>query len=154
MREFKESLVSKFTTDCLSSGWPYYTSDDQEDSHNVERDESISNKIDSLPMPIDQLIKTLYDMKGQGANMVSIDYHCDHQEYIVYGSKIEEKPIYLDKAANILPIGNYVICDETEMNYEFTGEVVGFKDETVIVKDSDGMKFYMSQYKIELISCN
>jgi hypothetical protein len=38
---------------------------------------------------IDKLIETLNEMKLNGANYVSCDWHCDHQDLDLYGVKFE-----------------------------------------------------------------
>lgn len=40
---------------------------------------------DSGLVNIDKMIEKLQEMKQAGANYASIDYHCDHQEYDIYG---------------------------------------------------------------------
>lgn len=41
--------------------------------------------LDAGLVSIDKMIEKLQEMKQAGANYASIDWHCDHQEYDIYG---------------------------------------------------------------------
>lgn len=45
--------------------------------------------IDTLEAPISVIREMLDEAEKAGANYVSIEYHCDHMEYDIYGLKIE-----------------------------------------------------------------
>ena len=45
--------------------------------------------LEAIEIPISDLREMLDKAEDAGANFVSIDYHCDHMEYDVYGLKIE-----------------------------------------------------------------
>ena len=42
----------------------------------------------NTPMPIDEAIKILQDMKEKGANYIEIDFHSDHVSYLFSGWEI------------------------------------------------------------------
>lgn len=44
------------------------------------------------PIKIDNMINILQDMKKKNANYVEIDYHCDHDTYILSSYNIELSP--------------------------------------------------------------
>jgi hypothetical protein len=56
---------------------------------------------DSKDIPIKDMKELIQRAEDAGANFIQIDYHCDHEEYEVYGSKItrldEEAIIKLEK---------------------------------------------------------
>ena len=61
-----------------------------------------TNYSDAGLVKIDELIKTLQDLKEKGSNYVACDWHCDHQELEVHGfnfrkSNDEEVKIEEDK---------------------------------------------------------
>ena len=45
--------------------------------------------LDATMVPIDIIRKMLDQAESKGANFVSIDFHCDHDEYDIYGLKVE-----------------------------------------------------------------
>lgn len=86
----------------------YLTSNPQEDNgfdYEVNDDyKEIGdyNQSDAGRVKIDELIKTLQDLKEKGSNYVACDWHCDHQELEVHGfnfrkSNDEEVKIEEDK---------------------------------------------------------
>jgi hypothetical protein len=50
--------------------------------------EESDSRLDSFPVNIDSVIELLNSLKAQGANYISIDYHCDHIGYDIEGLKI------------------------------------------------------------------
>lgn len=94
----------------------YLTSTPEEDNgFDYEKDDGYQtlgdrNNSDAGLVKIDELIKTLQDLKDKGSNYVACDWHCDHQELEVHGFnfrkateeevKIEEDKIKVEK--NIL----------------------------------------------------
>lgn len=69
----------------------YLTSTPEEDNGlDWEKDNSYQtlgdeNYSDAGLVKIDELIKTLQDLKDKGSNYVACDWHCDHQELEVHG---------------------------------------------------------------------
>lgn len=67
------------------------TSTPQEDNgFDYEKDDDYdiigdTNYSDAGLVKIDELIKTLQDLKDKGSNYVACDWHCDHQELEVHG---------------------------------------------------------------------
>lgn len=47
--------------------------------------EIIGQQVEQYPFSINKLRKILDDLEKDGCNYVSIDYHCDHEEYNFYG---------------------------------------------------------------------
>ena len=47
--------------------------------------ETIGLQVEQYPFSIEKLRKILDDLEQNGCNYVSIDYHCDHEEYNFYG---------------------------------------------------------------------
>jgi hypothetical protein len=43
---------------------------------------------ENYPIKIDELRKILTNIENSGCNYVSIDYHCDHEEYEFYGADV------------------------------------------------------------------
>lgn len=86
----------------------YLTSTPEEDNRfDFEKDDDYqtigdTNYSDSGLVKIDELIKTLQDLKEKGSNYVACDWHCDHQELEIHGfnfrkSNDEEVKIEEDK---------------------------------------------------------
>ena len=86
----------------------YLTSTPEEDNgFDFEKDDDYqtigdTNYSDSGLVKIDELIKTLQDLKEKGSNYVACDWHCDHQELEIHGfnfrkSNDEEVKIEEDK---------------------------------------------------------
>lgn len=46
--------------------------------------------LDAGLVSIDKMIEKLQEMKQAGANYASIDWHCDHQEYDIYGIQYDK----------------------------------------------------------------
>ena len=69
----------------------YLTSTPEEDNgFDFEKDNDYqtigdTNYSDAGLVKIDELIKTLQDLKEKGSNYVTCDWHCDHQELEVHG---------------------------------------------------------------------
>ena len=40
-------------------------------------------------IPIKDMVQLVRGAENSGANFIAIDYHCDHEEYEVYGVKVE-----------------------------------------------------------------
>jgi len=46
---------------------------------------------DSKDIPIEDIKALIQKAEDAGANYIQIDYHCDHEEYEIYGSHISRK---------------------------------------------------------------
>ena len=67
-----------------------FSTKEERDKYEYEIDAYTDNDTDSeaRDIPIEDMKALIQKAEDAGANFISIDYHCDHEEYDIYGSKI------------------------------------------------------------------
>jgi len=87
MKKFKESLIEEIEiSDIESMSEPFYTGDERNDVEMPDND--VWYEADSIN--IDVVIKTLEQLKNNGANRVYLYSHGDHNSYILTGVNCQE----------------------------------------------------------------
>jgi len=91
-------LVKRFIgtqeTDDLYLEYNFYT--EEEIDEQMEKDayphwlETGERTYGNTPMPIDDAIRIIQELKDKGANYIEMDYHCDHVSYLFSGFEIRK----------------------------------------------------------------
>jgi hypothetical protein len=115
--EEKEIVLKREVVFQKSSGelWGVYPWLDllKEEDKNAWQDDKLDLNIytdsythaDSKDIPIKEMKKLIVEAENAGANYIQIDYHCDHEEYDIYGSKITlPEPLEEEKILNKIRI--------------------------------------------------
>ena len=95
MDKIKNMIIQKFLgreeTEDLMLNYLFYTEEEIDKNY----PEWVSQGGDSwrsqnTPMPIDDALRIIQEMKDKGANFIEIDYHCDHITYLFSGFEIRK----------------------------------------------------------------
>ena len=95
MDKIKNMIIQKFLgreeTEDLMLNYLFYTEEEIDKNY----PEWVSQGGDprsgnNTPMPIDDALRIIQEMKDKGANFIEIDYHCDHITYLFSGFEIRK----------------------------------------------------------------
>ena len=87
--KFKEFFIKELRAEDLDLEHPFYQ-DGSDDRNEVEL---LCKEIDYSEVPpieIERLKAIIHELESEGANMIRIVAHVDHQGYIFYGVNIKE----------------------------------------------------------------
>lgn len=114
MDKIKNMIIKKFLsfeeTEDLMLNYLFYTEEEIDENYPewIEQGGDRWSGINT-PMPIDDALRIIQEMKDKGANFIEIDFHCDHITYLFSGFEIRkatkkeiEKENELRKEANDL----------------------------------------------------
>jgi len=81
-------LLSFKETEDLMLNYLFFTEEEIDESYPEWVEKGTTAWGNNTPMPIDDALQIIQEMKDKGANFIEMDFHCDHQTYLFSGFEI------------------------------------------------------------------